>query len=290
MPLRQWPTDRDFSRTGRASYQDENGCKYDGEWQYTVASGKGTVFIGEKDGRETLKGTFDKSTIHGYGTYDGPLGKYEGQWIQGTIQGYGIMRWKRGDTYKGEWVAGKMQGVGSYKCENGDVIEGCWNKGKLDGPAVYQYASGDFYVGQFVDGRREGIGRRAYVSGIVYDGAWLQNKRNGIGLIYDKEVKDVAPECAVWEFNVRRKAGNRADFTNIRDQFTSLADSSVMSFTTLRDPLLLNRKEVQVETEHTKGGKAVVTPSACIQGHITKMKKGMKILRSMATEDGGLLV
>ncbi len=38
--------------------------------------------------------------------------RYEGEWIDGKISGYGILMYPDGDKYEGEWKDGKMHGTG----------------------------------------------------------------------------------------------------------------------------------------------------------------------------------
>ena len=39
---------------------------------------------------------------------------YEGEWVDGSIDGYGTLRYADGDSYTGNWKHGKMHGEGRY--------------------------------------------------------------------------------------------------------------------------------------------------------------------------------
>jgi len=75
-------------------YQYMNG-RYDGYWENNQKSGKGKFSYG-------LLGTF---------YYDNG-NKYEGDWKNDTMNGYGKYYFSNGDKYEGEWKDGKINGKG----------------------------------------------------------------------------------------------------------------------------------------------------------------------------------
>lgn len=46
--------------------------------------------------------------------------KYEGDWSDGKMHGYGKYLYADGGVYEGEWVDGKMHGRGIYTFPNGN--------------------------------------------------------------------------------------------------------------------------------------------------------------------------
>ncbi|NQW28224.1 MAG: hypothetical protein HQ474_09960 [Flammeovirgaceae bacterium] len=58
-----------------------------------------------------------------------------------------------GDKYEGDWVDGKMNGLGTYTFANGDKYEGDRVDGRMNGSGTYTYANGDKYEGDWVDGK-----------------------------------------------------------------------------------------------------------------------------------------
>ena len=60
-----------------------------------------------------------------------PDGKsYEGNWINGKIEGYGEMYFPEGKTYKGPFKDGQPHGKGKMFWKDGRVWEGEWDQGR----------------------------------------------------------------------------------------------------------------------------------------------------------------
>ena len=53
------------------------------------------------------------------------------------------------ERYDGEWVEGKMQGRGTYHYSDGSVYDGMWMSGKMQGKGVFLYPNGNKYEGEF---------------------------------------------------------------------------------------------------------------------------------------------
>lgn len=53
------------------------------------------------------------------------------------------------ERYEGEWVDGKMQGRGTYQYSDGSVYDGGWVAGKMQGKGVFVYPNGNRYEGEF---------------------------------------------------------------------------------------------------------------------------------------------
>jgi len=63
---------------------------------------------------DCYEGQYENGMRHGLGNLtEKKTGKqYEGQFIEGKIEGYGIMKLGDGQQFKGEWKDGNMEGIG----------------------------------------------------------------------------------------------------------------------------------------------------------------------------------
>ena len=50
--------------------------------------------------------------------------KYEGEWMEGKMQGRGVYQYSDGSCYDGMWLAGKMHGKGTFTYPNGNRYDG----------------------------------------------------------------------------------------------------------------------------------------------------------------------
>lgn len=62
--------------------------------------------------------------------------RYQGEWLNGRIHGYGVMRWSKhtpwpGDRYEGQWANGVPEGYGIYIYGDGRQVEGTWVSGLI---------------------------------------------------------------------------------------------------------------------------------------------------------------
>lgn len=62
----------------------------------------------------------------------GVIERYEGEWVEGKMQGKGVYYYSDGSVYDGMWVAGKMQGKGSFIYPNGNKYDGDFFVSSLD--------------------------------------------------------------------------------------------------------------------------------------------------------------
>ena len=59
------------------------------------------------------------------------------------------------EKYEGEWLDGKMQGRGIYQYSDGSSYDGMWIAGKMDGKGTFTYPNGNRYNGEFIVSREE---------------------------------------------------------------------------------------------------------------------------------------
>jgi hypothetical protein len=126
--------------------------------------------------------------------------RYEGGYFRGQRQGSGVYRYagKGGGVYLGEWLNGQMDGHGMMMYPDGEFYVGTWRRDKKEGLGVRPpslvcplccYAmmwgedgagaetqvyiwghsagagSGDRYEGKFLDGLSHGLGRTVFSAG-----------------------------------------------------------------------------------------------------------------------------
>ena len=94
-------------------------------------------------------------------------------------EGRGVAKWSASDgttvTFEGNFVQGKLQGNGKMTASGGDRYEGGYKDGKREGLGVYTSANGDQFNGQYQDNQRHGHGILTLASGSLTEGEW----RNG---------------------------------------------------------------------------------------------------------------
>ena len=126
-----------ISRAGKARVTYQNGDMYEG------------LFNADKK-------------RHGEGVYtwrtETGESRFEGTYVQGVREGYGVMRFANGEEYQGLWSKDKRNGQGTYRYANGDVFSGMWVEDKKHGNGAYVYGNkaqiaGDWRNGDLVRGK-----------------------------------------------------------------------------------------------------------------------------------------
>eukprot|EP00923_Selenidium_pygospionis_P016825 GHVN01029590.1.p1 GENE.GHVN01029590.1~~GHVN01029590.1.p1 ORF type:complete len:382 (-),score=55.25 GHVN01029590.1:250-1395(-) len=110
--------------------------------------------------------------------YEWPDGAvYEGEHIDGTMQGKGRFEWPDGEWYKGGWKDGKRHGWGKQVSPDRSwvVVESEHGKEKKDWP------EGVVYEGEWKDGKKHGEGTQVWPGGYVYEGGWKHDQFDGEG-------------------------------------------------------------------------------------------------------------
>ena len=83
----------------------------------------------------------DASLSHAYSHVALARRSYEGEWVDGKINGQGTLWYADGDQYQGEWRDGKMHGRGTYTYADGDQYEGDWKDDRRHGKGTVTYAA-----------------------------------------------------------------------------------------------------------------------------------------------------
>ena len=101
--------------------------RYIGDFVNSLRCGKGELITK----KIYYKGDFLNDAMHGFGKIiflkEGH--KYEGQFKNNRIEGWGILCWKNGDRYEGQVKNGKMHGKGKYYYKDGKIYEGIFING-----------------------------------------------------------------------------------------------------------------------------------------------------------------
>ena len=112
---------------GKGILVNKNRSKYIGDFLNSEKCGKGELITK----KIYYKGDFWNNMMHGYGNiiFLNEGHKYEGQFKNNKIEGWGAFFWKNGDRYEGQVKDGKIHGKGKYYYKNGKTFEGVFING-----------------------------------------------------------------------------------------------------------------------------------------------------------------
>jgi hypothetical protein len=221
-----------------------NGSKYQGEWQNRFPHGQGTKVYEDgfkysglwlkgkpvdKDGNYLVEyvvvkkeesedindiqsGCLAGECQNGQGTFAYPDGsKYDGQFVEGKLQGLGTWYFTNGDRYvgafknnfpngkgvmytadgvetKGEWRDGEYVGTGESKSQRQGCIEGDCENG--DGKYVFRDATAT-YTGSFEESKPNGNGIVEYANGDRYEGEFEDGLFHGQGTLRQRDGTEI---------------------------------------------------------------------------------------------------
>ncbi|KAM9012402.1 radial spoke head 10 homolog B isoform 4-T4 [Ara ararauna] len=290
---------------------------YEGEKVHGLYEGKGFACF---EGGNTYKGMFSKGLMHGQGTYTWADGvKYEGtiyydqehtswysgDWVNDVKEGWGMRRYKSGNTYEGQWEKNVRHGKGRMRwlTVNQEYM-GQWVHGIQHGYGIHiwflkrmpasQYPLRNEYIGDFVNGQRHGHGKFIYASGAVYDGEWVCNKKHGKGKfvfkngrVYEGEfIDDNMVEYPAFLANAMNRKGLNSICTgnNFGTENTTIIsaseDTSILEFSTELDISLL--LDLLPEEERWEELKQV---EFAVLRHITELRRIYTFYSSLGCGD-----
>ncbi|MBA0826850.1 hypothetical protein Goarm_011669 [Gossypium armourianum] len=132
---------------------------------------------------DVYEGEFHKGKCSGSGVYYYCMkARYEGDWIDGKYDGYGVETWAKGSRYRGQYRQGLRHGIGVYRFYTGDVYAGEWSNGHCHGCGVHTCEDGSKYVGEFKWGVKHGLGHYHFRNGDIYLGEYFADKMHGFGV------------------------------------------------------------------------------------------------------------
>ena len=201
----QGTLNKNNKKEGYGTYTNKNGFKYKAIWKddkitdygiFIDPEGnyiKGTIVKGEiNKGEMLIKNKFkyigdvvnnipnNKGIIYNFsGKYI-----YEGDFINGVMEGDGIIKYSDGTYYEGQFRNDKYQGKGKILFKNGGSYEGDFNKNLIHGKGKYIYPGGKIYEGDFQNGMKHGFGKISWSENKYFEGFWINNRQHGEGKYY----------------------------------------------------------------------------------------------------------
>lgn len=166
------------------------------------------------------EGEFHKGKSNGSGVYNYFVnGRYEGDWVDGKYDGYGIESWARGSRYRGQYRGGLRHGFGVYRFYTGDTYAGQWFHGQYHGVGVqtcsdascyvghfkfgvkhalgcYHFRNGDRYAGEYFGDKIHGFGVYHFANGHCYEGSWHEGRKQGFGMY---TFRNGEAKCGEWD-------------------------------------------------------------------------------------------
>ena len=131
---------------------------------------------------DRYEGEFSDGLMNGWGIYYYRNGdKYEGGFQNDMKKGKGTFVYRNGDQYAGEFGDDVKSGKGSYVFGNGDKYVGDFANDMINGKGVMLYQDGSKYTGAFKNGLRDGTGILHFANGDVYEGDFKEDIREGSG-------------------------------------------------------------------------------------------------------------
>ena len=201
----QGTLNKNNKKEGYGTYTNKNGFKYKAIWKddkitdygiFIDPEGnyiKGTIVKGEiNKGEMLIKNKFkyigdvvnnipnNKGIIYNFsGKYI-----YEGDFINGVMEGDGIIKYSDGTYYEGQFRNDKYQGKGKILFKNGGSYEGDFNNNLIHGKGKYIYPGGKIYEGDFQNGMKHGFGKISWSENKYFEGFWINNRQHGEGKYY----------------------------------------------------------------------------------------------------------
>jgi hypothetical protein len=201
----QGTLNKNNKKEGYGTYTNKNGFKYKAIWKddkitdygiFIDPEGnyiKGTIVKGEiNKGEMLIKNKFkyigdvvnnipnNKGIIYNFsGKYI-----YEGDFINGVMEGDGIIKYSDGTYYEGQFRNDKYQGKGKIVFKNGGSYEGDFNNNLIHGKGKYIYPGGKIYEGDFQNGMKHGFGKISWSENKYFEGFWINNRQHGEGKYY----------------------------------------------------------------------------------------------------------
>lgn len=166
---------------GHAIVKYHNGDYYEGSYVHGKKQGEGRFVCRNGD---VYEGCFQRNKRQGKGifTLSQEKERYEGNFHQDSMHGFGSYYYNNGDRYEGEWSKGKMHGQGKYVCANGDVYEGAYEDDMKHGYGVYRYADGkSLYEGEWCLDKKHGKGKMTWGGVEVFEGEWYEDSHTDRG-------------------------------------------------------------------------------------------------------------
>ena len=122
---------------------------------------------------------------------------YEGDTKFGGMEGIGIYTDVYGSIYHGEFKNSLKHGKGTLKHANGSFYDGEFKNGEKEGSGILKFDNGDIYVGEFLNGMIHGNGKLSTRDGFIYEGEFKNGQRDGRGTF-------VFPDGRIYDGNFKQ--------------------------------------------------------------------------------------
>ena len=109
--------------------------------------------------------------------------KYEGEYVDGQLNGKGKYTFLDGNVYEGEWINSKMTGKGIFSFSDGGIYEGDLIDGAFHGKGKLLQPDGSIYEGDFENDMKTGKGKWLFPDGSIYEGDFLDGNFSGNGVL-----------------------------------------------------------------------------------------------------------
>ena len=175
-------------------YTDQNGTIFEGEFQNGILNGKGKIIQLKQNKNKsrsrdilnqiTYNGDIKNFKKEGFGEEICQDYVYEGQFHKDKKHGKGKIKYiQSGDKYEGDFYDGIINGYGKYEWANKCVYIGNFLNGEMDGKGLFKWPDGSEYEGDYVKGVREGLGKFTWSNGNTFKGVFKKGKPNGKGTV-----------------------------------------------------------------------------------------------------------
>ena len=133
---------------------------------------------------EILEGKFVNGSLNGKGIVSNNRGnKYIGDFLNGRRHGQGKLVTNRID-YVGDFKYDLMDGFGKITfLKDGNTYEGEFRQNEISGQGTFTWNNGDSYSGMMYKGTMNGYGKYTYANGEVYEGYYANGVKRGRGKI-----------------------------------------------------------------------------------------------------------
>ena len=141
---------------------------------------------GEKEGFGYYEGEWVNGIIEGYGTFYSKKENYIyiGQFENFKFNGKGKIIYDNKSTYEGNFVSGYKEGNGQLIFEDGSYYIGNFHKNNYNGNGIFKWNDGRIYSGEWKNNNIEGEGKFNWSDNVYYKGEYKNNAREGKGTYY----------------------------------------------------------------------------------------------------------
>ena len=176
---------------GIGRYINNKFVCFEGIFKDGVLEGKGTrIETGDDGNKKIYIGNLKNYKKEGKGKIICKNYVYEGDFVNDKKHGKGKLEYNdNGNKYEGEFNNDDINGYGLYTFKNKHTYKGQFSNGLFHGKGLYKWPDGCYFKGEYINGVREGIGEYKFSDGKIYKGPFSKGKPNGKGIINIKGTK-----------------------------------------------------------------------------------------------------